>query len=78
MKNSGIPWENVKGFSLDNASVIVEKRHLVLSRVRDVTKQQVFDIGCVSHVPNLCTTALVKCLHEPIEDRLVDTYFWFG
>ena len=77
MKNSGIPWENVKGFSSDNASVMVGKRNSVLSRVRDVTKQQVFDIGCISHVANLCATALVKCLHEPIEDLLVDTYFWF-
>ena len=77
MKNNGIPWENVKGFSSDNASVMIGKRNSVLSRVREATKQQVFDFGCISHVANLCAVALVKCLREPVGDLLVDTYFWF-
>ena len=77
MKNNGIPWENVKGFSSDNASVMIGKRNSVLSRFREATKQQVFDFGCISHVANLCAVALVKCLREPVEDLLVDTYFWF-
>ena len=77
MKSNEIPWENVKGFCPDNASVMVGSRNSVLSRVKNATKQQVFALGCVSHVANLCAVALVKCLHEPIEDLLVDTYFWF-
>ena len=43
MKNNGIPWENVKGFSSDNASVMIGKRNSVLSRVREATKH-----ACVS------------------------------
>ena len=56
---------------------MVGRRNSVLSRVRDATQHQVFDIGCISHVANLCAVALVKCLREPVEDLLVDTYFWF-
>ena len=49
MKNNGIPWENVKGFfSSDNALVMIGKRNSVLSRVREATKQQVFDFRCIS------------------------------
>ena len=65
----------MKGFSSDNTSVMVGKRISVLSRVREATKQQVFDFGCISH----CAVALVKCLREPVQDlyNIVDTYFWF-
>ena len=77
MKKYGIPWENVKGFSSDNASVMVGKKNSVLSRVKEATKQLVFNFRCISHVANLCAVALVKCLREPVEDLLVDTYFWF-
>ena len=77
MRKYGIPWENIKGFSSDNASVMVGRKNSVLSRVREATKHRVFDFGCISHVANLCAVALVKCLSEPVEDLLVDTYFWF-
>ena len=55
----------------------IGKRNSVLSRVREATDHQVFDIGCISHIANLCAVALIKCLQEPVEDLLVDTYFWF-
>ena len=56
---------------------MVGKKNLVLYRARDVTQRQVFSIGCVSHVANLYTVALVKCLCEPVDNVLVDIYFWF-
>ena len=67
----------MKGYSSDNANVMLGKYNSVLSRVREKTDNQVFDLGCVSHIANLCTGEMVKCLHEPVEDLLVDTYFWF-
>ena len=77
LRKNEIPRQNVKGFCSDNAAVMVGKRNSVLSRVREATDHQVFDIGCISHIANLCAVALIKCLQEPVEDLLVDTYFWF-
>ena len=77
LRKNEIPWQNVKGFCSDNDAVMVGKRNSVLSRVREATDHQVFDIGCISHIANLGAVALIKCLQEPVEDLLVDTYFWF-
>ena len=56
---------------------MVGKKNSVLCRVKEATKQLVFDFGCISHVANLCAVALVTCLRQPVEDLLVDTYLWF-
>lgn len=73
-----IPLSSVTGFSSDTASVMVGKNNSVLSRVREATNGRVCDIGCVSHMANLCANSLVKALNMPIEDLLIDTYFFHG
>ena len=76
MQKFEIPWENLKGYSSVNANVMVGKRNSVLSRVREATNNQVFDLGCVSHVANLATNALIKEIPQPVEDLLIDTYYY--
>ena len=72
-----ILWSSIKGFSSDTASVMVGKHNSVLSRVREATDNHVFDFGCVSHIANLCANSLTKALHFPVEDLLIDTYYFF-
>ena len=45
--------------------------------MREATENHVFDFGCVSHIANLCANSLTKALHYPVEDLLVDTYYFF-
>ena len=56
---------------------MVGKNNSVLSQVRGKKDHQVFNLDCVSHFANMCAVAMVKCLHEPVEDLLIDTFFWF-
>lgn len=72
-----IKWDNVRGFSSDTANVMVGVQNSVLSRVCEATNNQVIDFGCVSHITNLCANSLVKALHYPVEDLLIDTYYFF-
>ena len=72
-----IPWGNVIGFSSNTANVMVGKNNSVLSRVREATHGNVHDLGCVSHLANLCTNCLVKTLPVPVEDIIVDTSWQF-
>ena len=67
----------MKGFSSDKASVMVGCNNSVLSRIRKATDNKVFDLGCVSHIASLAASQMVKALHLPIEDLLIDTYYFF-
>ena len=55
---------------------MVGKKNSVLSRVQEATNNQVFALGCVSHVANLATRALIKEIPQPVEDLLIDTYYY--
>ena len=55
-------------FISDNCNTLVGKRNSVVTKSR--RKTQVFDIGCVCHLANLCTVAGVKALPVPVEDLL--------
>ena len=72
-----IQWRSIKGFSSDTSSVMVGKNNSVLSRVHDATENHVFDFVCVSHIANICANSLTKALHFPVEDLLIDTYYFF-
>lgn len=65
------------GFSSDTANVMVGKDNSVLSRVRKATKGRVYDLGCVSHLANLCANALVKALPVNVDEILIDTFYFF-
>ena len=56
---------------------MVGVRNSVLSSVREATNNQIIDFECVSHIANLCTNSLVNALHYPVEDLLIDTYYFF-
>ena len=73
-----IPWANVKGYGADNCNVMLGKRNSVLSRVREKTDGRVFDLGCVCHIVNLCVGAAVKSLTLPIDDLLIDIFYFFN
>ena len=69
-----IPWTNIKGYSADNCNVMVGKCNSVPSRVREKTDGQVFDMGCVCHIVNLCIGAAVWSRALPVDDFLIDIY----
>ena len=72
-----IPWSNLIAFSSDNCSVMKGKHNSVLSRIRNI-QPDVLDIGCISHLANLCCVAAVKQLPLPVEELLIDVYFHFS
>ena len=59
MEENVIPWENVVGYASDTANVMVGARNSVLSRIRD-KQPQVFSLGCLCHLANLCSAAALK------------------
>ena len=42
-----------------------------------VKNPDVFDLGCVCHLANLCTVAGVKALPLLVKDLLIDVYYHF-
>ena len=67
LQRFSIPWGNVVGFSSDTANGMVGKNNSVLSRGHEATHGNVHNLGCVSHMANLCANSLVKTLPVPIE-----------
>ena len=74
--NLKIPWTNYIGFASDNCNVMVGKTNSVLTRVKQ-KNPDVFSIGCICHLANLCAKVGVKQLSVPIDDLLVDIYYHF-
>eukprot|EP00117_Sycon_ciliatum_P018085 scpid100626/ scgid16838/ Zinc finger BED domain-containing protein 5; Transposon-derived Buster1 transposase-like protein len=71
-----IPWANVVGFCSDSASVMVGRRNSVLSRVKEVAPN-VFSLGCICHLANLCAAAALKRLPVSVDDLLIDVFYYF-
>ena len=61
----------------DNCSVMIGRKNSVLSRIKE-KKPDVFDLGCVCHLANLCAVAGIKALEMPVEDLLIDIYYHFN
>ena len=76
LSNRSIPWSNVVGFESDTANVMVGKLNSVLSRVKE-KQPNVFTLGCVCHLANLCLLAGVKVLPIDIDDFFVDLFYYF-
>ncbi|KAH3844597.1 hypothetical protein DPMN_086856 [Dreissena polymorpha] len=51
---NNIPWENVVGYSSDNAAVMIGNNNSVLSRIRGKVPN-VVNIGCLCHIMSTCT-----------------------
>ena len=59
LANKGVPWSNVVGFESDTTNAMMGKHNSVLSRVK-LKQPNVFSIGCVCHLANLCLLAGVQ------------------
>ena len=77
-RSKSIPWINVKGYSADNCNVMLGKRNSVLSRVREKTDGQVFNMGCICHIVNLCVGAALRNLALHVDDFLIDIFYFFN
>lgn len=71
-----INWNNCVGFASDNCNTMVGSRNSVLSRVRD-KQPNVFSLGCICHLADLCVKAAMKQLSLPVDDLLIDIWFHF-
>lgn len=72
-----IPWTNVVAFTSDNCNVMKGTNNSVLSRIKAV-QPDVFDVGCICHLANLCCGSAVKQLPIAVDDLLIDIYFHFN
>jgi len=68
--------KNVVAFISDNCNTMVGKRNSVVTKIKE-KNSAVFDIGCVCHLANLCTVAGIKALPVPVEDILVEVFYYF-
>lgn len=75
-----IPWENCKGFSVDNTNVNIGKSNSIKSRVLN-KNSNVFFMGCPCHIlHNTASKAASKfgaICDLDIEDFCIDLYYWF-
>ena len=76
MEEHEIPWENVVGYASDTANVMVGAHNSLLSRVR-AKQPQVFSLGCLCHLSNLCAVAALKTLPVSVDDLLIDVFYHF-
>jgi hypothetical protein len=55
---------------------MIGKNNSVLSRVKEANPN-VYDLGCVCHLANICVQKAVKTLPLPIDELLVEVYYHF-
>ena len=72
----GALWAHCIGFASDNCNTMIGVRNSVLTRVRE-RQPNVFNIGCICHLADLCAQAGVKKLSVPVDDFLFDIHFHF-
>lgn len=72
-----ISWTNVVAFTSDNCNVMKGTNNSVFSRIKAV-QPDVFDVGCICHLPNLCCGSAVKQLPISVDDLLIGIYFHFN
>ncbi|XP_052212161.1 uncharacterized protein LOC127831212 [Dreissena polymorpha] len=73
---NNIPWENVVGYSSDNAAVMIGNNNSVLSRIRGKVPN-VVNIGRPCHIMSTCTQYGVKKLGVPVDELLHDVFTHF-
>ena len=69
-----ISWARCIGFAGDNCNTMIGAKNSVLTRVRE-RQPNVFNIGCICHLADLCAAAGVKQLSVPVDDFLFDIHF---
>ena len=67
---------NCVGFASDNCNTMVGVHNSVLSRVRE-KQPNVFSLGCICHLADLCVKAGMKQASLPVDELLVDIWFHF-
>ncbi|XP_014674788.1 PREDICTED: zinc finger BED domain-containing protein 5-like [Priapulus caudatus] len=63
----GLSWDNVAGFSPDNCNVITGVKEKI---------PEVYNVGCPSHLVNICCKAAYKELDSCVETLIIDIYFY--
>lgn len=76
LADRNISWQKVFGVVSDNCSVMKGERNSVMSKIKE-QQPNLFDIGCICHLANLCCVAAVKVLPLPIEELIIDVYYHF-
>lgn len=76
LRSHDIPWCNVVGFCSDSASVMLGARNSVLSRVQQ-RSPNIFSLGCICRLANLCASATLKTLPVSVDDLLIDVFYYF-
>ena len=76
MTHNDIPWRNMVGFASDNCNVMLGKNDSVLSRLKE-KNLNIFSIGCICHLANLCVKDGLKALPLKVDDLLVDIFYYF-
>ena len=69
-----IPWRNCIGFASDNCNVMIGSKNSVLTRVQE-RQPNVFNIGCICHLADLCVKAGVKQLSMAVDDLTCSSTF---
>ena len=73
MDEHEISRDNVVGFASDTANVMVGLHNSVLSRVR-AKQPQVFSLGCLCHLANLCAVSALKTLPVSVVSLIIVFY----
>lgn len=76
VRKLNIPWRNVVGFASDNCNTMLGRNNSVLSRLKE-KNENIFSIGCICHLANLCAKSAIQELSVPVDDFLVDVYYFF-
>uniref|UniRef100_H3A4Y6 DUF4371 domain-containing protein n=1 Tax=Latimeria chalumnae TaxID=7897 RepID=H3A4Y6_LATCH len=71
------PWKNVIDFPSDSANVMIGKSNSVSRRAKE-QNHSVYCLPCVSHLCHLVAKAAVKATPKPVEDMLVDNFYYFN
>ena len=69
-----IPWRNCIGFASDNCNVMIGSKNSVLTRVWE-RQPNVFNIGCICHLADLCIKAGVKQPSMAVDDLTCSSTF---
>ena len=76
MEKERLSWENVVRFASDTANVMVRACNSVLSRLLE-KQPNIFSLGCLFHLANLCSAAALKKLPFSIDNLLIDIFYHF-
>ena len=76
LRSHTILWGNIVKLCTGSACGMVCKRYSVLSQEKEIAPD-IFSLGCVCHLANLCAAAALKTLPISMDSLIVDTFYYF-